>query len=65
MIKADNIKDIKTRLCKLATVRKRLPLLKDERDEIQKRRLSRIDHLKTITDTERTTIDKKEVTLVA
>ena len=65
IIKPEQIKDIKTRLCKLATVRKRLPLLKEERDEIQKRRMSRIDHLKSVTDNERTTLDKKDMGMVA
>lgn len=39
--------------------------MKEERDEIQKRRLSRIDYLKTSNDNDKTTLDKKDMNLVA
>ena len=42
----EKVDELKQRLCKLATVRKRLPLLKEEREEIMKRRKARTEYVK-------------------
>ena len=46
-VNAEQVTELKRRLCRLATVRKRLPLLKDEREEIVKRRKYRNEYVKS------------------
>jgi len=43
----EKLREVKVRICRLTTVRKRLPLMRDEREEILKRRKSRGEYLKT------------------
>jgi hypothetical protein len=57
LVTEEMIPKIKQRLCRLSTVRKRLPLMKEERDDVSKRRKFRQEFLKT-PDEGRSELDK-------